>query len=422
MAGIVKGRLLVTLSSSSDSDNSNIALYYRSVYDFLKVQLEPAGYVTEIANGGSSGSATPGAGAFSVWRWNTHSGRTWPWYMLFQLSSGSTFPASRLPATIENLAGGTTRNVGFACAVGIEYQTGSYSYFNPWNGTTGSIGNDSKGNPTWGLTASNPAKERHLCVLPRSNASGSQAIGTKGSSTNWNETSDMMALGPGSTGHHNNNTLLNMWADQDDFLLVFKDATVRDHAHVFMGMYNPIQTLTGVIPAPLMSYRRAKASGDTLFSADTTLANDVRSLAACTIFPFVNTITGSDQYKTTVASAFMWPEPFNEITTNRQLGIALGTTSSHVYDIPPVFLDRLEGPMGVFGEFNSQLLKFVPAVGGDTFGWGTTNSGSIEQRLAFLPADDTLETHGTYVVIWSGSFQPGTGSGVFTGVSGGFRF
>lgn len=420
MSGVVKGRLLVNVSTSSDSDASNVAFYYRSVYDFLKVQVEPAGYITEIANGGSTGS-NPGPGAFSVWRWNTHAGRTWPWYLLVQMTSGSTVPSSRLPVTIEGNVS-TFRNVGFGAAVGIEHQTGSFSYFNPWNGTTGSLGSDSKGNPIWGLTASNPAKERHLCIFPRSNVSGSRVLGSAGTSTNWSEASDLMAVFDGFTGNHGNGLLLNMWADQDDFLVTVKSAINSDHGHVFIGTYNPIMALTGVIPAPLLGYRRRSNANDALFSAELDIVSDARGPVAASVFPFVNPITGSDWFKSTCGIAFMWPEPYNEITTNRQLGLVLGTTSSFVCDIPTIFIDRIENPFGMIGNFNSQLLKNIAAIGDGTFAWGTTNSGSIEQRMAFFPADDTQASRGSYAVIWSGSFQPGTGSGVFTTISGGFIF
>lgn len=420
MAGIIKGRLLATLSSSGpDFTAQNVKKFYRSVYDFLKVQVEPEGYVTEIANGGSSGSDFD-PGGFSVWRWNSNSNRSWDWYMLIQATTGSTVPASRLPVTIENNPS-NFQNMGFGAAVGINHISGVYSFFNPWNGTTGSLGSDSKGNPVWGTTASNPSADVHLAVFPRSNISGSRVGNQAGAGTSWSERSDLAGFTNGFSGQYGNGLMLNMWADEDSFLVVIKDDDTHDHGHMYIGPYRPIPSLSASIPAPLIMYRRFWNGNDDLFDFDSGQWLDARMGCASTVFPMTNTLSSSELFLPTCGTMVTYPPLFGTIIPNRQAQIALATTSSF-YDAVPIFIHRWERPLGIVGMFSSSLLRLISGVGGDTFRYATSNSGSSGLRRAFFPVDNTIEAAGTYSVPWSGSLQPNTGSGIFTDISGGFRF
>lgn len=420
MAGTIKGRLLVTLSSSgADTDRQNIGLFYRSVYDFLKVQVEPAGYVTEIANGGSSGSNLA-PGAFSLWRWNTSSNRNWEWYMLVQCTSGSTVPSSRLPVNIEGNPD-NFNNIGFGAAVGIEHISGSYTFFNPWNGTTGSIGSDSKGNPVWGTTASNPNADIHLAVFPRSNISGSSILNQMGSNTIWDERSDLAGFTSGFSGQYNNGLMVNMWADEDSLMVLVKDDDSHDHGHMYIGTYDPLPSLSASIPAPLMLYRRFWNGNDDLFDFDSGQWTNARIGTISTVFPMLNTLSSSELFLPSCGMMISRAPLFDTIQPNKQAQIALGTSSSF-YEATPVFIHRWERPLGMVGMFRSQLFRLISGVGGDTFRYATSNSGSSALRRAFFPVDNTLEAAGTYSVPWSGSLQPNTGSGVFTTISGGFQF
>jgi len=420
MAGTIKGRLLVSLSSSgAGADQKNIALFYRSVYDFLKVQVETEGYVTEIANGGSSGSNIS-PGAFSVWRWNTSSNRNWEWYMLIQFTSGSTVPSSRLPVNIEGF-GSTFNNMGFGAAVGINHISGSYTFFNPWNGTTGSFGSDSKGNPVWGTTASNPLADVHLSVMPRSNISGSRIISNAGATTFWDERSDLAGFASGFTGQYNNGLMLNMFADEDSIMVLVKDDDSNDHGHIYIGPYDPLPSLSASVPAPLMMYRKLWAESSDLFDNSDTIWSNIRAGTACTVFPMSNTLSSSELFLPTCGIMPTFAPLFGTIQPNKQAQIALNTTSSF-YESTPIFIHRLERPFGMVGMFRSQLLRLISGVGGDTFRYATSNSGSSALRRAFFPVDNISEEAGTYSTPWSGSLLPNTGSGVFTTISGGFIF
>lgn len=261
-----------------------------------------------------------------------------------------------------------------------------------------------------------------MSVLPRSNISGSSVANTKGSATSWTERSDAVGLGTGGTGQHANGTLINMWADQDGILVVGKFATSHDHGHIYIGTYKPFPHLSSAIPAPLIMYRRNYTDNSEIFDTDIDNYFEEHTLQATTIFPFYNTLSSSELFLSTCGAVLSRPFLFDTITPNRQNQIANNNTTSSFYDSPPHFVIRNERPFGILGTFDSQLLKMAPAIGGDTFRYATSNSGSSGPRRAFFPADDLTEAMGSYSVYWTGSFQPGTGSGVFTTISGAVIF
>lgn len=90
-------------------------------------------------------------------------------------------------------------------------------------------------------------------MLPRSNVSASRIVNIAGTGTSWTERSDTVALGSGFSGEHNNNTLINMWADEDGILIVGKYASSHDHGHIYIGTYKPFPHLTSSIPAPILA-------------------------------------------------------------------------------------------------------------------------------------------------------------------------
>jgi hypothetical protein len=429
MAGIVKGRLLVALSNSNADNNTrwveNARQMYRSVYDFLKVQVEPAGYVTEIANNGTTNDSTT-HGGFSVWRWNTSSNRSWEWYMLMTLAQNGSAGADQLPAEIEDTSINSTRAVGFAAAVGIQATPSgsvySYTFFNPWEGATGSLGSDPKGNPVWGTGSApvpQPGAENHVATFPRSNIQNSRIHGTIGSSTVRTNKADMSRI---TSAAPESEVVCNMWADEDAFLVTAKEHDRHDHGHVFIGPYTPFPLLTASIPAPLIMYRHTYDSGFDLFSShDLEYYASTGTGAVSSVFPLTNSLSSSELFNPTCGYMFLKYTNF-DIQPNKQAQIALGSSSSF-YDQSPVFIYRAERPFGTLGIFDNQLLRHLDGVGGDTLSrYATTNSGSDQTRKAFFPASNTTEDANTYSVIWSGSFLPGTGSGFFVDISGAFTF
>ena len=425
MAGTVLGRLLIGISSSSGDTDENSRNIYRSVYDFLKTQVEPAGYATEIARLGSE-SGVPVNGAFSVWRWNTSSLRNWEWYMLIQNSIFGGITSSAEPGQINSFDVGGVSATGIAAAVGIQHETGSYDFFNPWNGTTNLNGTDSKGNPVWSSGSADSSKDIHVGALPRANISGSRYAGDEGNDASWLTQGAMAYLAV--DNNPGNGCIGYLYADEDSFFSVWRDAssgeaTVHDHISVFVGPYTPHPSLSASMPAPLVMYH--VGTGDEVFPDNTNGYFEAYDSGVVSIFPIsgAEALEPIDGWKSTSAVVFGRLPNWETLSApDKQLRIVLGTTSS-VYPSPPIHMWRWESPYGYLGQFNSQLYRTIPGVGGNEFRYATTNSGSSGLRRAFLPASTTGEADGSYSVFWSGSLQPGTGSiPVTLDISGAVRF
>lgn len=427
MGGTVLGRLLVGVSSSAasgDIEDQNTRIIYRSIYDFLKTQAEPAGYVTEIARLGNQFTASNGD--FSVWRWNTSSLRNWEWYMLIQESEFNfgSVTSSAEPGQINGFGIASVTACGVAAAVGIQHETGSYDFFNPWNGTTNLNDFDSKGSPVWSTSSADPGKDVHLAVVPRANISGSSINTNVGDDSAWTNLDAMSYLGidtnPGNGG------IGYIYADEDSFFTVWRDAsageaTVHDHISTFVGTYKPLPSLSASIPAPLCLYH--VGTGEEPFPENNNLTSIIgqHTNGVVSVFPMTGTISDAASFKSTCGGMFAPIIHFNFLP-DKQMQIATGTTSS-VYPSPPVFVWRNEHPYGLIGMFDSPLFRIIKDVGGNEFRYATTNSGSSGLRRAFLPADTNSEGENSYSVFWSGSFLPGTGSiAVSASISGAVRF
>lgn len=133
---------------------------FKLTWDFFK-QLEVQGYVTEIArNNGAPATFSPkplgtdfwdganpfGENAWALFLFPASANRTMPYYILFQWSSSTNFgTAPGSPAVIQASTGSLNEpKLGFQMAWGI-----NGSPANPWGGTTGSPGSDTKGSPVW---------------------------------------------------------------------------------------------------------------------------------------------------------------------------------------------------------------------------------------------------------------------------------
>lgn len=167
MSGPFRAKLEGYFNTTTDLQNARAA--FKFTWDHFKY-LESVGVTTEIARNNGTGATTGstgwwnkpnsfGADAWAVFRWNSSSVRTWEWYMLMQMASGSALGAGASPFQAEE-TGPITRNVGFAAAIGIEHLSGAYTFFNPWNGTTGSMDSDSKRQSCMGLDGFRPSKRQ----------------------------------------------------------------------------------------------------------------------------------------------------------------------------------------------------------------------------------------------------------------------
>ena len=155
-----------------DTNANNVLGNFKSLWDYCKF-LESEGITQEIArNNGSGGTGTGwpddsskfGPNCWSVFKWVTSSTRTWEWYMYIQGIAGVTPSASPANPALVNNVNNSIAALAYSAAISV---SGSISE-NPWGGTTGSLGSDTKGNPVW-VSSSN---DYNLHVFPRSNSSG----------------------------------------------------------------------------------------------------------------------------------------------------------------------------------------------------------------------------------------------------------
>jgi hypothetical protein len=255
MAGTIRGKVDCWANAGNQYDN--IQTCFKNIYDFLKLQLEPAGVVTEVARWGGSGSAPTStgywdepspfrSGAFSVFRWNPNGGRTWPWYMLVQWARGdqtSFGNTSSSPATLNNSStlGSTSGMLGIAAAIGVGGDE------NPWKGT-GSIGSSVKATPVWGI----PTGGTDVYVLPRSNNSGGTHNTNKENCTSiYSIFTDTRPL-----RHH-------LVADADSFLFMADAGDTGFYSAMYSGTFTPISGLSHPYPYLQFEYPMYISSGQT---------------------------------------------------------------------------------------------------------------------------------------------------------------
>lgn len=170
------------IEDSNSNLYSNYQGVFKSCWDHLKY-LETLGVTTEIArnDGNAVDGRGPGTGwwdepdrfgtnGWSCFRWNSNSNRSWEWYMLIQ-NCDETGPAAPGDPGYSVPGTGNTRGFHLATAISISGSTTE----NPWGGTTGSLGSDTKGSPVW-VTSSVDYK---LFVFPDANGvSGVLSDGT----------------------------------------------------------------------------------------------------------------------------------------------------------------------------------------------------------------------------------------------------
>lgn len=152
-----------------------------------------------------------------------------PWYVLIQwtgsVNTFGTAPGS--PALIEN----TTNIVSFGVAIAQRADGG-----NPWNGSSGSSGFDTKGTPVWHPGTSS------LVLYPRSND------GIRGGAHSTNK-QNMMGFGSLTSIDYR----LQQVADYDNYALLLDAANDGTYAGLIFGLYVP---LSGVNPqVPYVSFK-----------------------------------------------------------------------------------------------------------------------------------------------------------------------
>ena len=206
MGGLRRFKLDAYLENLPSRTEYNQSLF-KQIWDFFK-QVEAGGSITEIArNNGTGGGTgyhdeTPFAtNAWFVFMFKKSSLRTFPYYVMFQMAQTSPFgSAPGSPAKINGTTGATS-SIMIAFSVASAFDS-SGNPANPWGGTTGSPGSDTKGTPVWVAPVGGSVH-----VYPRSNNFGGSFDSTK---------EDMCGYVVGTTP---SNTRLSFVADNDNFFI-----------------------------------------------------------------------------------------------------------------------------------------------------------------------------------------------------------
>lgn len=180
----------------------------------------------------------------NAWACFCFSSASAPWYVLIQYTgSSNTFGST--PGSPGLFKGSAQNNV-----LGLSFASRA-DFGNPWNGSSGSNGRDTKGTPVWHPGTSS------LALAPRSNdairagAHGSSKQNTLGFAININTTYRQ-----------------SMVADYDNFALLMDSAATNNYGACILGMYTPLTGLNPNVPWAVyqenaLPFSVASAYGDT---------------------------------------------------------------------------------------------------------------------------------------------------------------
>lgn len=238
MAGTPHGLLDCRFNSGGQDTFEN---FMYILYRFFKTLLaDTYGYTTLVAsNYGSAGSgfgyagsgSEPGNNAWFVVKFNTSVARPGggsqlgEYYVLVQGTGNVGFGSS--PGSPGRCAGSTaTYRVGLAVA----FRTDGG---NPWGGTTGSPGSDTKGSPVWTAGGST------LCVMDVANLEG---YGTYG--TNKENCIQIDSFSTTAITHR-----AQLFADEDNFSIFWDYGETEQHDnHITCNLYTPFDGFTVSYP------------------------------------------------------------------------------------------------------------------------------------------------------------------------------
>ena len=226
--------------SNTENQYASLSVTFKNIWDHLK-WMEENGLTQEIArNNGVSKSShfglTPGTGffyeenpfgnkAWSVFRFLPSANRDWSWYLYIEEASleGSGLTGVNQPSLIRAASSGAGRGTGLSIAISV---SGSISE-NPWGGTTGSLGSDTKGDPVW-VSSSN---DYNLYVFPVSNSpEGDHATSRQ---NNFQLTQIVTSNRP-----QDGNCII--YTDSDSFTFIYQDELENQHRIFYAGLYEPL--------------------------------------------------------------------------------------------------------------------------------------------------------------------------------------
>jgi len=251
MGGTIHGNVDCLVGSAEPARTAAHTLF-TSTFKLL-TSLTSSGRVSRIAyNTGSFGTGTGywdeadnfGRNAWALFRFNTSPARTWEWYFLIQVTSGTgNFGAAPgNPGLLNGVAEAQSGNEGsFGMASATMLGTGGLN-LNPWNGTTLNDGNDVKGDPVWSGSLADESGDR-LAILPRSNNEG-------GSHTTSRENMAKAYNSGTATVKHRFHILI----DDDSIAFFSSEQDSGAYSCNYVGMYEPRTEISGTLFTPMVMF------------------------------------------------------------------------------------------------------------------------------------------------------------------------
>lgn len=405
MSGTIRAKLDGYFYAGVDDDNGRAA--FKFLWDHFK-ELEAAGVVTEVArhNGTGTGPGDTGwwndSNAFgddcwAVFRFNSNlPNRPWEWYFYMQAAVSYTAGVAA-PALVQ---GGTGID-GLAMAAAVSVNTSSGVTSNPWGGSTGSLGADTKGDPVWVTGSAGDA----LFVFPRSNNLSGNHDASK--QNLWNASTEVL------------NMRCHIISDDDGFIAMFGDTVAGSdygqHWMTFVGPYSPSPTISSSVKTPLMVIQ-AKDDANGLFDP-----NDEYGGTAGTSILCGGGIIGADGLSVRNLRVD-YPRPTMGFgLASDQWGSEIHSHISGSDDMrwvpldPFLFVHNSEADyQGYVGQLNNQLVKLVRyAHPGHTSGDGS--------KITFNTNRNWISSGDESVVLtpWTGSVSIGKNTGIREGVFSG---
>lgn len=395
MGGTIRFKLGGYFDTESDVDNG--ISVFKFIWDHMK-ELETLGIVTEIArfNGAGAGASDtnwPGEtdgfqrDAWSTFRWNTSSNRSWEWYM--HIYAADQYNGNAAPALVR----GSTSHDGLGMSVAVSVNTGSGVTSNPWGGATGSLGSDAKGDPVW-VTGS---VGDNLFVFPRSNNLSGSHVSSK--QNNWPV-----------IGNEATQIRCHIITDDDGFVGFFAPSDIEtDYGEWYTSIispYTPNSIISSSVNTPLVVIQ---GTTDTvgIFNPDDTLGGTAGNtdVCGCGIIAADGLSTRNlrvdyPRFTTTLglATDYFGSEIFNFISGSRQ-------DQGQYWHPMDAFLfvdgDTESNYQGFCGMLNSPLIKVIRFV-------HSTFYTPEKDRISFDNVEDFIELNDSKSVVlvpWTGSMS-----------------
>lgn len=232
MAGTIRG----TVDAFIDAPNEHYTAgeIFKLYFDALDAHTRTTRIAFYRGDGGSGtdyhdGASPMGNKAFAVWRFDTHVGRSWPFYVMIYTNSVTSGTSG---GDWLNQGGGVSGSYG---QVLVSSCVGIGGDENPWNGTTANNGLDTVGSPRWDT----PAGGTGIIVSPATNRDGSEDTVLKNNCAT--------AVSQSTAGRSRASIIMD-----DDSLILLADEYDNAAATrtMYIGMYEPFAHLT--VPTPFV--------------------------------------------------------------------------------------------------------------------------------------------------------------------------